>query len=132
MDPSEERYAAHLKTLGIDATQIAIDRKGTLASKSVDAGGSETLRLPRLAVTGETGSQDADLVKHGDIGRGGMGVVWAGTQRALRRSVAVKELHADDSDETRAHLLREELFVVAPRGAVDAGARKRGGLPLQI
>ena len=113
MDPSEERYAAHLKTLGIDATQLAIDRKGTLASKSIGSGESETLRLPRLAVTGEAGSVDADLVKHGDIGRGGMGVVWAGTQRALRRSVAVKELHADDSEETRAHLLREAIVTGA-------------------
>ena len=112
MDAAEQRYVAHLETLGIDATQLAVDRKGTLGSKATGVD-TVTLRLPRLAVTGEGGSEDADLVKHGNIGRGGMGVVWAGTQRALRRSVAVKELYADDSERTRAHLLREAIVTGA-------------------
>ena len=55
------------------------------------------LRLPQLGMVAPTAEQPthADLQVGGEIGRGGMGLVREATQVSLRRSVAVKTLHAD-------------------------------------
>ena len=112
----QETYLAHLATLGIDATQIVTDHKGTVASPMLGEDQPRvTMRLPRLLL----GSDDepggaADLELGDPLGKGGMGVVWSATQVALRRRVAVKRLRDERvGPRAEAQLLREALVTGA-------------------
>jgi hypothetical protein len=109
----QETYLAHLATLGIDATQIVADHKGTVASRTSDKRPRPGLQLPRLLLSAdEPGAIDLEL--GAPLGRGGMGVVWSATQVALRRRVAVKRLRDERvGPEAEAQLLREALVTGA-------------------
>ena len=118
MSEPQETYLAHLATLGIDATQIVTDHKGTLTSRTVesDAAPRPTDRLPRLlvATSDEHGDPETDLELGDPLGKGGMGVVWSATQVALQRRVAVKRLRDERvGPQAEAQLLREALVTGA-------------------
>jgi len=110
---NQETYLAHLATLGIDATQIVTDHKGTVASRTSDKRSRPGVRLPRLLLSTD-GPGAVDLELGDPLGKGGMGVVWSATQVALRRRVAVKRLRDERvGPEAEAQLLREALVTGA-------------------
>ncbi|MCX4246743.1 serine/threonine-protein kinase [Paraliomyxa miuraensis] len=131
MAEPHETYVAHLATLGIDATMLALDKKGTLAGGTAKAGGTPkagdtaragatmkvlgpSSRLPRLLVGSDDAQHSADLELGDPLGKGGMGVVWSATQVALRRHVAVKRLRDERvGPEAEAQLMREALVTGA-------------------
>ncbi|MCC6622395.1 MAG: serine/threonine protein kinase [Deltaproteobacteria bacterium] len=88
-------------TRGIDVAALAPDSKGTLHH------GDETLAAP--PPPGVIDEAWPETIELGPVlGAGGMGVVRAGVQTALRRSVAVKELRAEHAHPGAiAGLLRE-------------------------
>ncbi|MCA9709253.1 MAG: hypothetical protein KDK70_25640, partial [Myxococcales bacterium] len=64
MSGDPQTYLAHLSTMGIDATQLSVDRKGTLSASTLSEGAPRpTARLPRLIVgsTDDQGTTDLEL-----------------------------------------------------------------------
>jgi hypothetical protein len=114
VDDVQQTYLGHLATLGIDATQLATDHKGTVISRTSEEGRPHPgVRLPRLLLgTDEPGAADLELGE--PLGKGGMGVVLSATQVALRRRVAVKRLRDERvGPEAEAQLLSEALVTGA-------------------
>jgi hypothetical protein len=113
-DVPDVDYRAHLRTLGVDPDALAVDAKGTLAVQNAlaDVPGDPGGQLPRLIVATDD-DPSADLLRHQVLGRGGMGVVWSGTQRALRRGVAVKQPLDTPTPGALGRLLREAMITGA-------------------
>ncbi|MBL8913205.1 MAG: protein kinase [Archangium sp.] len=114
---SEERYATHLKSIGVDASDLSLASNGTVASISAPtkqratkpnelSGGAPDLNLPRMTL-GEGDQGELGLIK--TIGMGGMGKVMLATQRPLLREVAVKLPRTENQAHINAELLREAL-----------------------
>ncbi len=96
-------------------------------------------RLPQLGVAAPTADQPAhaDLQVGGELGRGGMGLVREATQVSLRRSVAVKTLHADKhTPDAVQELLREARLTGALEHPnivpVYALGRSEDGVPMLV
>jgi len=92
---------------GIDVATLHMSR-GTIvprdqASRATLHGGVVVTELPEL----RTDEKGGDLELGDTIGEGGMGVVWSGTQRPLRREVAIKSIRADAPPGSTEALLRE-------------------------
>jgi serine/threonine-protein kinase len=90
----------------------------TLSARGVaaDASVHETLGLKRAVVLPDPGGLPVARAELGsefmlreEIGRGGMASVWAATQRALNREVAIKRASDPDDREAEQLLLREAI-----------------------
>ncbi|MEZ4474493.1 MAG: serine/threonine-protein kinase [bacterium] len=101
---SKPDLAALWAARGIDAGAVQPDSRGTIGRSALRV--AETLAARPMAVPSTTSAEAHDLELGPIIGRGGMGVVRLATQRALKRTVAVKQV-LDPSDEVVAALLRE-------------------------
>ncbi len=81
---------------GIRAEDLVPDERGTIGRPELDA--SLTIDALRSGAFQPRGNPEEGGVVQGEvIGSGGMGVVREGTQLSLRRPVAVKQVHQDDS-----------------------------------
>lgn len=119
METVQARFDAQLKSIGVQPTQLELDRKGTLVTLSPgtapsgSAGGpASALTRARLPVLRTTDAQDApaDVRITALLGEGGMGKVMAAEQVALGRQVAVKVLRDEPPDPKRVvELLREAV-----------------------
>ena len=100
-------YEAHLTTLGIDPSSLAVGEGGTLVSPQ--RAPPQRPPLPLLRMRDDEGAP-ADVRVSKVIGEGGMGRVVAAEQVALGREVAVKVLRDDPDDRATEALLREALI----------------------
>jgi serine/threonine-protein kinase len=109
-------YSEHLAALGIDITQLAVDRSGTIGAHGETSVALAVDRLPTLHI----GQRPSPLGELGDlqlgalISEGGMGRVSEALQIPLARRVAVKTLHrvSDASDAAAQHHLVQEATVL--------------------
>lgn len=104
-DPYSQRLAA----LGVDATLLAPDSRGTLVDPTLRASAPGLARIDLPTVRTQDGDAPADVRLEGTLGEGGMGRVLSAQQVAMRREVAVKVLRADADPASSGELLREAL-----------------------
>jgi eukaryotic-like serine/threonine-protein kinase len=123
---------------GIDVATLHMSR-GTIVPQTRGAhvtlqGGVHPTELPELITAPATGPGDIELGE--TIGEGGMGIVWMGTQRPLRREVAVKSVRDDAPAGATEALLREARVTGALEHPnvvpIHAVGRDESGRPLIV
>ena len=126
---------------GIDVATLHMSR-GTIVPRDQSGPGARGSRatlqgaeLPELRTDTRDGAP-RDLELGDTIGEGGMGVVWSGTQRPLRREVAIKSIRKDAPPGSIEALLREARVTgslehpnIVP---IHALGRDHGGRPLIV
>jgi serine/threonine-protein kinase len=116
-DTASSKLTEEWDVRGIDVATLRVDTRGTIvpmrivqsrATTPLGPESSGVTQLPELATGQEAG---AELELGETLGEGGMGIVWAAKQMALRRDVAVKSVHPKAPQPHTTHALLREARV---------------------